>query len=218
MTDTVAGAPTVAVRGSVTRQVDPELAQLVVTVAARDKDRQATLARLAARVEALKSLLDQYADAIERRETSGLYVHPEGKGSGERVKAYTGSVTTTVTFHDFARLGDVALVLADQDQTTVAGPYWSLRPDSPTYREARKSAIEDALQRAREYADALGARILRLVELTDQGLSQEHAPVQTMGYAMRTAVDTPQLDLDPQRQTVYANVEARFVISEPSVL
>jgi uncharacterized protein YggE len=220
MTDTVAGAPTVAVRGSITRQVEPELAQLIVTVAARGRDRQETLARLAARAEALRGLLDEYAEAIERRETSGLYVHPEGKGSGERIKAYAGSVTTTVTFHDFSRLGEVALTLADQDQTTVVGPYWSLRPDSPTFREARKAAIEDALQRAREYADALGARVLRLVELTDSGLSHENAPVQAMGYAMRTAVDMsqPQLDLDPQRQTVYANVEARFVISEPSVI
>src|SRR5262245_56767868 len=96
------GIPTVAVRGSVTHQVEPELAQLSVTVAARDKDRQATLARLAKRVDGLKTVLDRYADAIENRETSGLYVHPEVKGSREKVTAYTGSVTTAITFTDFS--------------------------------------------------------------------------------------------------------------------
>ena len=215
MTDT----PTVAVRGTVSRQVEPELAQLSITVAARDKDRQATLARLAQRVEALKVVLDRYADQIDSRETSGLYVHPEVKGSREKVTAYAGSVTTTVTFKDFSQLGDAVLTLADQDQVTVTGPYWSLRPDSPAFKEARRAAIDDALDRAHEYAQALGARVLSMVDLADAGTSGEPAPIQPLGFAMRsaTAMDQPQLDLEPQRQTVYAAVDARFRISAPDV-
>jgi uncharacterized protein len=215
MTDT----PTVAVRGTVSRQVEPELAQLSITVAARDKDRQATLARLAQRVDALKVVLDRYADAIDSRETSGLYVHPEVKGSREKVTAYAGSVTTTVTFKDFSQLGDAVLTLADQDQVTVAGPYWLLRPDSPAYKEARRAAIDDAVARAHEYAQALGARVLSLVELADAGMSGEAVPIQPLGYAMRaaTAMDQPHLDLEPQRQPVYAAIDARFRISAPDV-
>jgi uncharacterized protein YggE len=112
------------------------------------------------------------------------------------------------------------MVLADQDLTTVHGPSWSLRPDSPAYGEARRAAIDDALRRAREYADALGARLVRLVELTDSGLSGDGGP-QPMAFAMRAAVggqEQPQLELDPQRQTVHAAIEARFAISEPTVL
>jgi uncharacterized protein YggE len=210
-------APTVAVRGQATRDVEPELAQLVVTASARDKDRQQTLARLSARVEALGGLLDRYADGIERRETSGLHVHPEIKGSGERVRAYSGSVSTTVTFSDFSQLGEVVLALADQEQATVQGPFWSLRPDSTAYAEARRAAIADALARAREYADALGARLVRLVELTDPGLAGNNPP-QPMTFAMRAAGDEPALELEPQRQHVSAEIEARFVISEPAVL
>jgi uncharacterized protein YggE len=215
MTDT----PTVAVRGTVSRQVEPELAQLSITVAARDKDRQATLARLAQRVDALKVVLDRYADEIDSRETSGLYVHPEVKGSREKVTAYAGSVTTTVTFKDFSQLGDAVLTLADQDQVSVTGPYWSLRPDSPAYKEARRAAIDDALDRAHEYAQALGARVLSMVELADAGMAGEPAPIQPLGFAMRsaTAMDQPQLDLEPQQQTVYAAVDARFRISEPEI-
>ena len=61
------------------------------------------------------------------------------------------------------------LRLADQDQVEVAGPWWSLRPDSPAHREARHAAIADALLRAREYAEALGARVTALLELADAG-------------------------------------------------
>jgi uncharacterized protein len=202
----------------VTREVEPELATLTVTVAARGKDRQETLTRLTERTEALRQLLDRYAEAIEKRETSGVYVHPEVKGSRERVSSYTGTVSTTITFHDFNGLGDVALTLADQDQTSVYGPNWSLRPDSPAYREARRAAIGDALVRAREYADALGARLVSLVELTDVGLSGDQG-VRPLAFAARASSmpGEPQLELDPQLQTVYAAIEARFVITDPQL-
>jgi uncharacterized protein YggE len=214
MTDT----PSVAVRGEAVREVEPELATLTVTVAARGKDRQQTLSRLAERADALRQLLERYADAIEKRETSRVYVHPEVKGSRERVSAYAGTVSTTITFTDFSQLGDIVLSLADQDQTSVYGPSWSLRPDSPAYREARRDAIADALRRAREYADALGARLVRLVELTDSGLGGDRSP-RPMAFAMRgnAMSQPPQLELDPERQTVQAAIEARFVISEPTL-
>ncbi|GAA1825197.1 SIMPL domain-containing protein [Planosporangium flavigriseum] len=214
MTDT----PTVAVRGEAVREVEPELAQLTVTIAARDSDRERTLQRLAERAEALRGLLEEYAPVIERRETSRVQVHPVLRRSGERVRAYEGSVSTTLTFSDFSQLGDVVLTLADSDQTSVFGPFWSLRPDSPVYGEARRAAIEDALGRAREYADALGARLVRVIELTDSGLSGDHGPQPAMFAFRADSGERPPLELDPARQTVRAAVEARFAISEPTVL
>jgi uncharacterized protein len=210
----------VAVRGESVREVDPEIATFSVTVSARDRSRSEAFQRLVARVEAVRTLLDGYAEAVEKRETSGLYVRPENKRSGEKVSGYSGSVTTTVTVSDFTVLGELMLRLADQDQTAVAGPWWSVRPDSPVHREARKAAIHDALERGREYADALGARVTGLVELADSGLTAQ--PVQRMQMlAFRSSVDAgggpPALDLDPQRQTVTATVEARFEISEPAL-
>jgi uncharacterized protein YggE len=100
----------------------------------------------------------------------------------------------------------------------VYGPSWSLRPDSPAYREARHAAIADAVRRAREYAEALGARVVRLVELTDSGLGADQPP-RPMAFAMQAPgmPQQPQLELDPERQTVRAAIEARFMISEPQL-
>lgn len=217
--------PTLAVRGEATREVDPEIAQFSVTVAARDKDRQKTLTRLADRAEAVRSVIDGYGGAIERTETSGLRVYPETKRSGERVSAYQGSVTTMVTVADFAVLGELMVRLADQEQTSVAGPWWSLRRESPVYRQARRDAIDDALTRARDYAEALGARLTRLLELADAGLSRAPVPLAPGGAgggmvfrSMAKAEGEPRIELDPQRQTVHAEVEARFAISEPEIV
>jgi uncharacterized protein YggE len=216
--------PVVAVRGEINREVPPEIATVSVTVAARDRERQAALARLSERSTALGTLLDGYAEAIERRETNGVYVYPETRGPGERVVGYRGSVTLQLTVIDFAVLGDLMLRLADQDQTTVAGPYWALRPDSPAYRRARHDAIGDALTRAREYAEALGARITRLLQLADAGLSgspaADYGAPQTMrAMAFNAAGDSsaPSFDLEPRLQQVYASVEARFAMTEPEL-
>lgn len=214
-------APVVAVRGEVLREAHPELATFTVTVYSRDKDRQATLSRLTARADGVRRMLDEHAAVIERVETGSVSVFPETKRSGERITAYSGSVSATVTVTDFTALGELMLRLSDADQTSVYGPSWSLRPDSPVYREARHAAIDDALVRAREYAEAVGASLTRLIELADVGLSDGAQPFAAQGFAMRAMAapgGPPELELSPQRQLVRAQVEARFAISEPTRL
>ena len=212
--------PVVAVRGEAWREVEPEIATFAVSVTVFNRERQETLRRLASGVDSVRAVLDEYRDAVEKRETAGMYVYPQTKGSAERVIAYRGTVTTTVTVSDFSVLGDLMLRLASTEQTVVSGPWWALRPGSPAHRDARQAAIADALERAREYAAALGARIVRLIELADSGLNAQ--PVTRGGFhAMALkgggAGEAPQIDLEPQRQNVSASVEARFAISEPSL-
>ncbi|RIW44640.1 DUF541 domain-containing protein [Micromonospora endophytica] len=207
--------PVVTVRGEAYREVEPEVARFAVTALARDRDREVTLTRLAERAAAVRVLLDSAEPAIDRRETGDLRVRPETRRSGERVVAWHGSVVTTVTVSDFTALGELMLRLADQDQVEVAGPWWSLRPDSPTYREARQAAITDALQRAREYAEALGAQVTDLIELADEGGTAQPMMARVAFDAGGAAGGPPQLELDPQPQGVHAAVRARFSISRP---
>jgi uncharacterized protein YggE len=214
--------PTVAVRGEHTREVDPELAEFAITVSARDKDRATTLARLSERVNATRAILDRYAAAIEKRETSRLSVFAQTR-KGEKVSAYIGNATTTVTVTDFDLLGEMMIRIADQDQVAVAGPFWSVRPASPVHREARHAAIRDAITRAREYAEALGAHVTGLVELTDVGMSGGlMAPGGPAMFARAAGggsySGSPELNLDPQRQQISAQIEGRFQISEPTAL
>jgi uncharacterized protein len=209
--------PVVAVRGEVFREVEPEIATFAVSVTVSYRDRQETLRRLASGVDAVRAVLDEYRDGIEKRETSGMHVYPRTKGSADRVVAYHGSVTTTVTVSDFTVLGELMLRLAGTEQAVVSGPWWALRPGSPAHRDARQAAIADALERAREYAAALGARIVRLIELADAGLNAQ--PLAGGGFRAMSlsegAGEVPHIDLEPERQQIQASVEARFAISEP---
>jgi uncharacterized protein len=217
MTDAV-----VAVRGEAEREVPPEIATCVVTASARDRDRATVLHRLSQRHQALLALLDGYGEAIEKRETSGLTVYPETKGSGERVTSYQGRVSTVLTVTDFTVLGELLLRLADQDQVAVIGPQWSVRPDSPAHRDVRQAAVAAAVARARDYAGALGAELIGLELLADVGLGEASA---RFAYANAVHSDVtpaslgaPGIDLQPQAQHLRAGVEARFRISAPTVL
>jgi uncharacterized protein len=219
-------APLISVRGTVTLEVDPEIAELSVQVAARDKDRERTLRRLSDRQRAVRAVLESFGDAVDKLETAGLRVRPElhGKRAGEKVTGYVGTVRTTVTVSDFTVLGDLVMRVGDEDMTSVDGPWWSLRQDSPVYTRARQEAVRDALTRAREYAAAVGCRLTGLRELADTGLSAGQGRGDAAYGAMALAAGSvapgggpPPLDLDPATQHVSAQVEARFTATPPAL-
>ncbi|CAM5402372.1 hypothetical protein SAVIM338S_02026 [Streptomyces avidinii] len=217
--------PRVAVRGEATLEVDPEIARIGITVSARGTDRRTALEDLTRRNNAVLDLVKSYGDPVEKLETGAFSITPEltRHGRGERIRAYHGRVHLTAELNDFTTLGELTTRLADLELTQVDGPWWALRPTSPAHGEARRQAVLEAVQRAREYAAALGASLAALVELADLGAENAPAPFQAAGSGMRTMAfsateeTAPALDLEPQRQTVYAQVNARFTMTPPQL-
>ncbi|MGW1891917.1 SIMPL domain-containing protein [Streptomyces sp. NPDC002004] len=219
-------APRIAVRGEAHIEADPDIARIGITVTARGTDRREALADLTRRNTTALDLVKSYADAVERVETGAFSITPEltRHGRGERIRSYHGAVRITAELTDFTALGELTTRLADLDLTHVDGPSWHLRPDSPAHRAARRQAVREAVQRAREYADALGTTLDALVELADIGAEQP-TPYGTQPGTprMRTAAYTgaaeeaAPLDLEPQRQHVHAQVNARFTMRPPQL-
>jgi uncharacterized protein YggE len=205
--------PMVVVRGEAVREVPPEIASFAVTANVRERDRETALARLAERAAQVRLALDGHGDTIERRDTGLVEVFPEVKGREGRTVGYVGRVATNVTVTDFAALGEMLLPLAALEGVAVSGPWWQLRPGSGAGPEVRRAAIADALARAREYAEAVGARVDRLVEIADEsgGGGMMMARAEMMHDASRS------LELDPQPQTVRASVVMRVAITEPDL-
>ncbi|MFF0626083.1 SIMPL domain-containing protein [Streptomyces sp. NPDC004296] len=215
-------APRLAVRGEARLEIDPEIARITLTVSARGTDRKTALTDLTRRNEHALTLIKSYGDAVEKLETSSFTLTPQltDKGRHERIRAYHGRVTLTATLNDFTALGELTTRLADLELTRVDGPWWALRPDSPAHRSARTQAVHEAVQRAREYAEALGARLEAVLEIADLGAE---GPPQQQGYGFAAPgsargaglESAPALDLEPHRQTVYASVNARFTMTRP---
>lgn len=209
----MSATPTVTVRGEGQVEGPPELA--TVSAVLHTSGRTAaevtrSLANLAHQVEvALPDL------AFDSARTDPFSVSPVfDRRSGVKITGYTGRYSTRLTLADFFGLSDLVVALAGLPGAEVDGPWWSLRRDSPLHREARVDAVRAAVTRARDYATALGATLGDLLELsdTDGGLGQ-----MPRMFAMSPSGGdrpAPELDLEPQPQTVTANVTARFALTD----
>jgi uncharacterized protein len=215
--------PVISVMGEAILEVEPEIAVVWVTVLARDRDRRQAVDLLAERSRRVTQLIEGFGDAIEKVESAPVNVHPEFKDGKprERVTAYVARAGVSVAVADFAVLAEFVTGLAGQEMTAVTGPDWQLRPDSPVHRQARLAAAKDAMQRAREYAEAFGGTITGLLEASDPGMLAQtqprHTAFRAAALSARPVADdgAPEFDFAPGKQTVTAQIQARFVMTAP---
>ena len=205
--------PQVVVRGEARLLVDPEIADLGVTVTGRARDRQAALERCRARQAELAAVLAT-ADGLESEETTGVWVHDEPADGGPPLAV--ASVHTRLVVGRLDTIGALVGALGRLDDVAVSGPTWRLRPDGPHVEAARLAAVRDAVHRARQYAAAFGAERTALLEVRDAGLAGGGLRVAAEAAAMAPfGASEFQLDLTPARQEVHGAVEVRFAMSPP---
>jgi uncharacterized protein YggE len=208
-----AAVPQVVVRGEARLLVDPEIADLGVTVTGRARDRQAALERCRARQAEVAAVLAT-AVGLESEETTGAWVHDQPADTGP--PHAVASVHTRLALGRLDAVGALVGALGRLADVDVSGPTWRLRPEGPHVEAARLAAVRDAVHRARQYAAAFGAELTALLEVRDTGLA---------GGGLRLAAESAarapfgtsdvHLGLTPARQEVHGAVEVRFAMSPP---
>lgn len=217
-------APLICVRGEAVVEAEPEIARLSVHVQSQESDRRAALDRLTERNRQCLDLVESFGEAVEKVETGGLSIMPllKYKRREGDIRGYRGTVWIKITVRDFPVLGELVARLGDLERTYVNGPEWELRPGSEVYERAARQAVHEAVARARGYAEALGARLTGLVELSDEGVGRTpEAPVAlaaAYGAGRGGVAEEPEpIDLEPETQIVRAAVEARFTATQPDL-
>jgi uncharacterized protein YggE len=205
--------PSVSVRGEAHLVVDPEIADLAVTVRVRARDRQTALERCRARQEHVTAVVGQAGDAVESAETTAIGVHLEHfhGGSGDPV----ATQHTRLRVGALDAVGALVVALGRLDDVELSGPSWGLRPDSPAYDRGRLAAVSDAVRRARSYAAAFGAELTALLEVSDPGTAGSGLRVTGSVAALSFEAGDLTLDVTPMRCDVHGAVEVRFAMSEP---
>ena len=210
--------PRVTVQGEGQVEGPPDLATVSASLHTSGRsaaDVTRSLADLARQVDEV--LPDLVYESVR---TDPLSVSPVfDRRSGVKITGYTGRYSTRLTLADVTGLSDLVVALAGLPGASVDGPWWSLRRGSDLERQARTAAVSAAVARARDYAAALGATLGDLLELSDTG-GGFSSPMPRMAMAFKGAEPAPpELDLDPQPQTVSATVTARFALLDvpPSV-
>ena len=130
------------------------------------------------------------------------------------------SVGIEVKFRDFSALSRwVGQHVATTDGFRVASVEWTLTSKRRTelQRQVRTRAVEDAVIRAQQYADALGLGKIRPVAIADAGMLGDGLhPERGGGAAQMRALSAappgvPDIELIPEDIEVSAAVDARFV-------
>lgn len=226
--------PTVlSVRGEARAEVAPDLATLGCTVRADERDRLTATRTVSALLDALladlRGLGGVPRSAGERRPLTwsayavSSYVETRWDDAAGR-QVPTGRVLAAVDVRievrDFAVLAGLESVLARHEAVDRAGVGWSVDEDNPAWPRVRGAAIDAALQRARDYAAALGGSLVAVTHVADVGLlggaDGPHRPEFAAMSAHRLAADAGGADgasLDPVPQLVQATIEARCTAS-----
>lgn len=129
------------------------------------------------------------------------------------------SVGIKVKFRDLSSLSRwVGLHAVNTEGLRVSRVEWTLtsRRRTEMQRQARTRAVEDAVMRAQQYADALGLGTIRPVAIADAGMLGPNLHPQESGAAylrgnIAVGGAAQDVELIPEDIEVSATVDARFV-------
>lgn len=214
---------TIAVHGTASRKVAPELARVVVVSTATGDERADVVGRVVAQHEKLaaEAAALEESGAAETWHTEGLTTGITWDwrtidGTNERYRQFCADADVTVTFRDVPSLQAWLVDVAQRDDVEVREVRWELTDASRTAALSllRAAAVTDAITRAVDLADAAGLGTPRLAAIYEPGLrpgTGEGGP--TPMYARAMAADSGGgggLDLRPQDIELTAAVSADF--------
>jgi uncharacterized protein YggE len=179
----------ISATGEVNRE--PDIATITAGVQTDADTATTAMSQNAAAMDGVYDALE--AAGIEPRDmqTSNLSLQPRYNysnrdGQPPEVTGYTASNQLTVKVRDLDTLGTTMDAVVGQGGNTISGLQFSLDDPSEARDEARRQAIQTAVERATLYADATGYRLARIVTIDEQN-SQGYQPRPMMSARAETA-------------------------------
>jgi uncharacterized protein YggE len=204
--------PTVTVLGEAVVRSEPDEAVLWLTLTVVKKAPGAALSDVAERGAALVTMLDGLGVAKADRSTTGITVEEEHEhtATGHRVVGHRATSQTSVRFADPDQVGRLASKATDELSARINGLRWLISPDNPVRLEAARQAAANAEQKARAYAEGIGAGLGPLMRLSEPGVASEHMPIRLA--AARAVGHSSAVPIEAGEQAVTASIEATFAL------
>ena len=188
------GLTKVLVTGDSIVQAQPDTAILTVSVVTQGRRALDAQQDNATRSDAVVRALKSAAGAGAEVKTSGYSLQPMRvykEGQPPTITGYEARNSVTVTMSDLTKVGPVIDAAAQAGANDVAGIAFTLRKDRPARDQALAEAAREALSKAQVIATALGGRVVRIVEVQEEGVERPR-PIYTDQVQMRTmAAQTP---------------------------
>ena len=179
-------------------QAQPDTAILTIAVVTQNRSAITAQQENAAKSAEVVRVLKTVAGAGAEVKTSGYSLQPQRiykEGQPPTISGYEARNTVTVTMSDLTKVGSVIDAAAQAGSNDVSGIAFTLRQDRPARDQALGEATREAISKARVIAQALGGRVVRIVEVQEEGFHQRPpVPIyqtETFMAAKRDAVATP---------------------------
>jgi uncharacterized protein YggE len=211
------GLTKVWVTGDSIVQAQPDTAILSISVVSQAKralDAQQDNANKSdAVVRALKSATGAGAEI----KTSGYSLQPQRvykEGVPPAITGYEARNSVTVILSDLTKVGAVIDAASQAGANDVGSITFTLRKDRPAKDQALAEATREAVNKAQVIAQALGGRVVRVVEVAEEGVQRPRPvyeatdQVQSLraGVAASTPIEVGTLDITSRVQLI-AEVE-----------
>ncbi len=213
----VSQARIVEVTGEASVSAPPDFARLTLGVTTTAKDAREAMTENGKAVNSLIAAIKGEGVAAADIQTSGLSISPtfsspsQGSPKPPMITGYNVSDEVTVTARDHARLGALIDKADDAGANAIYGIAYAENDPSALLDKARPLAVADARRKAEIYANAGGARVGRLMDLSEQVGSQP-VPFARRVYAQSAGAAPTPIEAGEDRLTV--TILARFELTE----
>ncbi len=207
----------VIVSGDSIVQAQPDTAILTIAVVTQAKRAIEAQQDNANKSDAVMRALKSAAGPTAEVKTSGYSLQPMRvyrENQPPTITGYEARNSVTVTMPDLTKVGNVIDAASQAGANDVTGLSFTLRKDRPAHDQALGDATREAVAKARMIAQALGGRLVRIVEIQEEGTNRprpvyEMDQVQTMraGVGASTPIEVGTLDIRSRVQLI-AEIEA----------
>lgn len=184
---------TMQLDGQASVSVKPDMALISTGVVTQDKTARAALSANTKAMSALMDMLSKAGIAERDLQTSNfsvqpIYVYPKPTTSETtppppRIVGYEVSNTLSVKVRKLEMLGTILDEMVSAGSNNVHGLSFTIADNTDALAAARKAAIQDALDKARLYADAAGVCLVRITDIAELS-SRQPSPIRLEAKAM----------------------------------
>jgi uncharacterized protein YggE len=191
----------------------PDFARVTLGVTSAGKDAGEAMAANARAASALVALIKSEGVAPADIRTSEISISPvfsqqsPGQAREPAITGYSVSNNVAVIVRDIPRLGALIDKAVSAGANAVYGIAYGQNDPSALLDKARPLAVADARRKAEIYADAGGARIGRLMTLTEEAGGQQPVAFAARAYAPGGAATPIEAGEDKLRIAVTARFE-----------
>ena len=201
-------------------QAQPDTVILTISVVTQSRNALDAQQQNATKTDAVIRALKAAAGTGAEIKTSGYSLQPQRvykENQPPTIVGYEARNSVTVTTSDLTKVVTIIDAAAQAGSNDVAGISFTLRQDRPARDRALSEATREAVSKAQVIAQALGGRVVRIVEVQEEGFQQRPpVPYQTESFAMKagmagqaTPIEVGSLDITSRVQLI-AEVETNM--------